>query len=68
MDQRDRAGFGRPVSTLLIGVFLKLLPPIWTSSQRLHSHQDLCNIQQRKAMVYSKTQTPLSGQRGRLQK
>ncbi len=27
--------FYKPVSTLRIGLFLKLLPPIWTSSQRL---------------------------------
>ncbi len=30
-----QSGFYKPVSTLLIGVFLRLLQTIWTSSQRL---------------------------------
>ncbi|KAL0152972.1 hypothetical protein M9458_051725 [Cirrhinus mrigala] len=37
-----KSGFYKPVSNGPIGVFLKLLPPIWMSSQRLTSYISFC--------------------------
>ncbi len=37
-----QSGFYKPVSTLLIGLFSKLLQTIWTSSQRLTSYISFC--------------------------